>query len=267
VRALADVPRIGPGQTFRLAVIFDIEPKWHMYWKNPGEGSAPPRIAVEAPRGFRVGEPLWTRPAAFRTPLGVEYGYEKQAVLFVPVEAPAQLSVGRAVLNADIRWSVCKDVCILGSARRSVVVETAREAPPPGRIDPVVREHEKRLPKALAATPGASVAFDGTTLTVTGAAQSENTVAFFPGYCPGVTYHEAESAIEDGRFRVVVKVDVNPKNALGEPIVLSGLVVLGEKADDPCYDFELPLPTRSGQLNVGPPRSTRSQTSDSTWEL
>ncbi len=42
VNMVTDVQRVGPGQTFHLALIFDIEPQWRIYWKNPGEGAPPP---------------------------------------------------------------------------------------------------------------------------------------------------------------------------------------------------------------------------------
>ena len=59
---------------------------------------------------------------------------------------------------------------------------------------------------------------------------------------PGVTYHEADVTVTNDWFRVVVKVDLRPNNALGEPMVLGGLIALGEKLDDPCYDFQLQVP-------------------------
>ena len=36
-----------------------------------------------------------------------------------------------------------------------------------------------------------------------------------------------------------VGVDLDPNNALGKPMVIGGLVALGRRPEDPCYDFEL----------------------------
>ncbi len=88
VRTVADVVSIAPGQTFHLAVIFDIEPQWHIYWKNPGEGAPPPSLAIEVPKGFEVGEVRWPRPIAVESLIGPTYVYENQAALFVPITAP-----------------------------------------------------------------------------------------------------------------------------------------------------------------------------------
>ena len=243
VNMVTDVQRVGPGQTFHLALIFDIEPQWRIYWKNPGEGAPPPQIKVQAPSGFEIGQTMWTRPRAFKTPVGPVYAYEGQAVLFVPVKAPMPLADGRVTLHAEIKWAVCKDVCVLGEARRSVTVETThRPVESPQVANPILLKHRMRLPGSLDTVSGASVTFDGTLLSIIGPAQGEKKAAYFPAHSRGVTYHEAEVTVTNDRFRVLVRVDLRPNNALGEPMVLGGLVALGEKLDDPCYDFQLQLP-------------------------
>ena len=258
VRVVTDASRVGPGQTFHLAVVFDIKPKWHLYWKNPGEGSAPPRVTVEAPAGFRVGPPLWTRPTAFETPLGAEYGYEDQVVLFVPIVAPRPLADGQVTLHAGVRWAACKESCVLGTARQSVVVRTSSGTPAPaGPVDPVLSKHKRRLPRPLDSLAGATVEFQGGTLTITGPAQDRSVASFFPAASPGVTCGEPEVAIENDRFRVSVKVDINPRNALGQRMVIGGLVALGEGVDEPCYDFEMPLLPEPGPGGE-PRRSSKS---------
>lgn len=241
VRALADVERIGPGQAFHLAVVFDIEPKWHIYWKNPGEGAMPPRVRIDAPDGFRVGSPLWPRPVAERTPIGLDYCYFDQAVLFVPVTAPDTLAGGSVTFALDVDWAVCRDVCKLGSARRGVVIEAAAEPQAPrGEPDPLLAAFRNRLPAPLKEAGGGSCLFDGRTLTLSGPAGAAGTAAFFPDPSPGVTFGEPQVEITGGRFRVRVPVELNPANALGQPMTLGGLVALGDGPDDRCYDFLLP---------------------------
>jgi hypothetical protein len=112
--------------------------------------------------------------------------------------------------------------------------------------DPVVRRYRNRLPKALERAPGAAVSFDGGVLTVTGPAGGSRTATFFPDERPGVTYGKAEVAVRDDRFTVTVRVDVNRGNARGDPVLIAGLVALGERPEGPCYDFQLPadVPSR-----------------------
>lgn len=249
-RLQSDTPVIGPGQTFHLAVVFDIEPAWHISWKNPGGGSMPPQISVTAPDGFQVGEPLFPRPESVTTPLGPEYCYSDQAALFVPVTAPADLGDGRAAFHLQIRWTVCKEVCVMGSARHSIEIDTAGSAAASRRWpDPVAGRFHARLPRPLESIPGAALSLDGSVLTVTGPARGRSTVNLYPIESPGVTFQAARASVTDDRFTVEVTTELSPHNALGRPMSISGLVVLGDDLDDPCYDFIMPLPARQGAIS------------------
>lgn len=244
VSVSCDTLPIGPGQTFHLAVRFDITPKWHMYWKNPGEGALPPRIAVTAPAGFTVGDVLWPRPVALTTPIGLEYCYFDAVVLFVPITAPATLTDGSVTLHADIQWTVCREACRMGSTRRAVTVATASRAGAAARPDgpaPALAALRNQLPTELSELTAAGLSFDGTILLLTGPASGMSSARFFPVDGPGITYGAADITVRHDLFSVRVPVELNPRNAGGEPMVLAGLVTLGEKPTDPCYDFVIPL--------------------------
>lgn len=241
VRLISDADPIGPGQTFYLAVRFNIEKKWHMYWKNPGEGAMPPGITLATPPGYAAGDVLWPRPVAVTTPLGREYCYFDELVLFVPITTPESLPDDSVTLHVDIQWTVCRQACLMGAASRDITIATSSRRPADAGTNGVLAAFKKRLPKPLADLKGAEIAFDGKTLTVTGPAGAAKRAAFFPVDGPGVAFGAAEAAVGDGRFRVVVPVILTPLNARGGPVRLGGLVTLGEEADDPSYDFEIPL--------------------------
>jgi thiol:disulfide interchange protein DsbD len=244
VRARADVPRIEPGATFHLAFVFEIQEKWHVYWRNPGEGAAPVEIRIEAPPGFAVGDIRWPRPVVIPGPLGDSYGYEHSAVLFVPVTAPVELGDGTAAFHADLAWAVCREVCRFGTARKSIRLPTGASSPGDPSIaspDPIVVEHARRLPLALAEVSGGAIEFDGRLLTLTGPASGRDGISFFPDRSPGVTYGPANSRIVNDRFLIEMEIDLNANNALGRPMQLGGLVAVGMKPDDPCYEFSRPV--------------------------
>lgn len=242
VRAGADVHEVSPGETFLLGFIFEIEPHWHIYWKDPGVSGGPTRINVKAPKGFEVGRTLFPRPRAFREDGGDTYGYENRTVIFVEVTAPIELHGNQAAFSADISYMVCKDICLLGQSHTMVTLATglAPAKSPAPTIDPLILAFKRRLPDPLGQKAGADVQFDGRTLNIQLPSQRFDQAMFFPVEMPGVTYDDASVETTDGVVRVRVLVDVNPQNAQGRDMIIAGLVALGDDDDDPCYEFEIP---------------------------
>src|SRR5262245_15955955 len=56
------------GSNFLLAVRFDLEPGWHIYWKGQNDTGYPPSVTLDLPEGFRTGEILWPVPKRLVSP-------------------------------------------------------------------------------------------------------------------------------------------------------------------------------------------------------
>ena len=244
ITSAADVQTVGPGQKFHLAFIFDIEPGWHISWKNPGEGAPSPVITINAPAGFEIGDTLWPRPTPAHDEVGELYVFETQTVLFVPVTAPAELSAADARFDASIRWAVCKQICLMGSAKRSITLPVSQSAGEPSS-NKTIATYFSRLPKPLREQSGAHIDFHDGTLTITGRAEGKTAAKFFGLPVPGVTFGAASTNIEKDQFRIVVPVEIDPNNSLGQAMSLGGVVALGGDLSDPCYDFSIPVPQPS----------------------
>jgi len=249
VRCVADVDSITPGRTFHIAVIFDIEPDWHIYWKNSGASGAPTEIAVNAPAGFTIGPTLFPRPEKHEETDGITYGYETRTILFVPITPEADAASSSAMFTLDIDWLVCKELCLKGHADETISVGVPEgELPDPTR-DPSANARSlakaafNRLPKPLAQAPGQKIEFDGETLTITLAAQGRSTGEVYPNETPGVTYGDEHTVtVEEDVMTITVPVDVEPGNARGRDMTIQGLVVLGDDPTDPSYEFSIPVP-------------------------
>jgi DsbC/DsbD-like thiol-disulfide interchange protein len=115
---LADVSAVEPGKPFTLAVLFKIEPGWHIYWTNPGDSGEATKVAFEVPEGFTVGELQFPIPRRFTQPGDiVGYGYEREVMLLATVTPPREMKSGRSItLRARPSWLVCEQVCIPGEA-------------------------------------------------------------------------------------------------------------------------------------------------------
>src|SRR6202034_4465387 len=112
-RLVSEMSTIAPGQSFWVALEFDIRDGWHTYWRNPGDSGQATKLTWQLPPGFKAGDIVWTTPHRFEVPPLVNYGYAKHAVHLVNITVPKDLPVGApVVLSAKASWLVCSDVCI-----------------------------------------------------------------------------------------------------------------------------------------------------------
>ena len=157
VELISEYDAVVPGQSFDLAVRFDLEEHWHIYWKNPGGSGLSTTIDWELPESIKVGEVQW--PAPERIQLGglVNYGYEEEAVFIVTMQASEELELGSdIVITADLFWLICKETCLPGDASLSLVLPVAFKAEPSLRATTFA---EARNRQARAAKPWVTTAY------------------------------------------------------------------------------------------------------------
>ena len=92
IEALADRQGVGPGQTFRVALVERIDPGWHTYWINPGDAGQATKLRWTLPAGYSIDAVQWPVPQVFRSGPLVTYGYEGETLLLQTVHAPIRLS-------------------------------------------------------------------------------------------------------------------------------------------------------------------------------
>ncbi|MCA9294670.1 MAG: hypothetical protein KDA20_12745 [Phycisphaerales bacterium] len=122
------VPYAAGGETF-VAVVFDIEPGWHIYWQNPGDSGAAPSLEftpTDDKGAVRYGDmpfqttgsTRWPMPERHESAGGIlDFVYGHSVVAFVPAGGVTQ-SQGRVTVGAD--WLVCRDVCLPGSGQARI---------------------------------------------------------------------------------------------------------------------------------------------------
>ena len=110
---VAERSAVQPGQSLQIGLKLQHIPKWHTYWRNPGDSGLPTQIDWTLPAGGSIGEIEW--PAPKRLPIGplVNFGYEGELLLPLRFTAPADARPGQELkLRAQAQWLVCHDVCI-----------------------------------------------------------------------------------------------------------------------------------------------------------
>jgi thiol:disulfide interchange protein DsbD len=103
---------IAPGKPVWLGLAIRHAPHWHTYWKNPGDSGLPTTLTWTLPAGVAAGEIAWPTPK--RLPVGplVNYGYEGDLLLPVPLSVSPEFKAGNLDVKLAAQWLVCKDVCI-----------------------------------------------------------------------------------------------------------------------------------------------------------
>ena len=101
---LADVSAVKPGEPFWVGLRQTIRPKWHTYWKNPGDSGLPTEIVWKLPEGAKAEPIVWPRPHLFDLSGVINYGFKDEAVLLVQV-TPATTIAGDFAMTRS-QWLI-----------------------------------------------------------------------------------------------------------------------------------------------------------------
>jgi thiol:disulfide interchange protein DsbD len=105
-------PDRDPDGALRLGLLLDLDPGWHVYWRNPGDSGLATELQFRL-EGAQVGPIAWPAPAAFREMDGrlTTYGYTDQVLLSAAARPrPGQPLPRRAGVEA--RLLICRLECI-----------------------------------------------------------------------------------------------------------------------------------------------------------
>lgn len=129
---VAEPAAVAGAQPFTLAVRMQIKPGWHVYWRNPGDSGLPPEVTWTLPAGFNASAIRW--PAPERIPIAtlMNYGYEGEVTLLVPVTPPPSLDPANPVqIQAKLTYLVCETECVPGSADLALTLPVGKAEPDP----------------------------------------------------------------------------------------------------------------------------------------
>jgi thiol:disulfide interchange protein/DsbC/DsbD-like thiol-disulfide interchange protein len=100
------------GETLTIALRQTITPGWHTYWQNPGDSGEPTAIDWSLPVDVQAGPIQWPLPEAIPVGPLMNYGYSDSLLLLTDIAVP-QDAVGQSLnLQANVRWLVCKEICV-----------------------------------------------------------------------------------------------------------------------------------------------------------
>jgi DsbC/DsbD-like thiol-disulfide interchange protein/cytochrome c biogenesis protein CcdA len=131
VTLMADIAAVVPGETFWLGFRLEPRPGWHTYWRNPGDSGLPTTLEWTLPEGLSTGAIQWPAPTA--VPYGplMNFGYDDDHMLMVPVTVSPELNKGENItigLRAD--WLICEEICIPEGADLQLTLPIGNQAAP-----------------------------------------------------------------------------------------------------------------------------------------
>ncbi|MBL7029386.1 MAG: hypothetical protein ISR88_13240 [Candidatus Marinimicrobia bacterium] len=124
---------VSPGETFDIAVIFSMEPDWHIYWQNPGEAGMPTSFEWNLPENFQLTRQREPTPTRHVDQGITTFIHEDEAIYLFTIQAPDYVADSNS-FTVDINWLECKDLCQPGSSKHLFVLERD-ESPGPEKAD------------------------------------------------------------------------------------------------------------------------------------
>ncbi|TAJ36533.1 MAG: hypothetical protein EPO55_21610 [Reyranella sp.] len=231
---LSDVATVKPGEPFWVGLRQTIRPKWHTYWKNPGESGLPTEIAWTLPAGATAGPIVWPAPSLFDIGGVTNYGFKDEAMLLVRITPPADLA-GPLKLAAEANWLVCEDVCIPEEGKFELTLPSGAAATPaPPALRALFETARRSVPteSPWPARYGVSKSGDPTLIVEARGLKPDTIrdVYFFPAeWGPVATMAKQTASVTAEGIRIPLRKG-DAKAAM--PAVLAGTLVLTEKTAD-----------------------------------
>ncbi len=121
------------GATNNIALTFDIDEGWHVYWPGQNDTGFAPSLELTLPEGWTASDIQWPAPHRHVSPGGIlDHVYEDgEATFIIPITVPSDAEVGPVTITADAEWLVCREACIPGW--QTVTLET-RVVPANARV-------------------------------------------------------------------------------------------------------------------------------------
>lgn len=253
VTVASEVVAVAAGKPFWVLVTFKLQDDWHIYWQNPGDSGLSPQLDWTLPQGFTTEAIHW--PVPRRIPLEglMDYGYEGEARLLVPVMPPETLQAGQTVeLSLKANWLICHDICVPERGETKIVLATAEAgtgAVPSERHAAEVAEALRDLPKIIK-TQGKLEAKDasvklGIALPEDWQAMQLSEAYFYPA-AAGIIKHENRQKWQEQTGRLETTI---PKGTEKLPEALAGVLELNsDEGEIKYYRVEFSQTPGSGAL-------------------
>jgi thiol:disulfide interchange protein DsbD len=239
ISLISERSSLAPGQPDWIGIRFDLDPGWHIYWTNPGDSGEPPKVTWQLPAGMQAGDLQFPAPQRIRDHSLMDYGYQGTVVLLskltiAPGAAPKQAEIG-----ADVRYLVCREICVPGKSHVSLAfVGAAKAISGASQIADAQKHLPQPLPRGVSIS--ATTSPDKFTLTVFSKTPNLGKVTDFIPADEQVIENGAQPDISSGKDENVIK--LKKSEQLNHPVSeLRGLLITSDRA------YNVVVPVTSGR--------------------
>jgi DsbC/DsbD-like thiol-disulfide interchange protein len=225
-------PAIAPGGTLQVGLVLTLEEHWHVYWMNAGDAGEPPKITWTLPSGISAGPMQFPIPS--RLPNGplMDFGYEDSVAFPVELTVAKSVKPGPVHVDAQVRWLVCREVCIPGKAHLGLNLTVTPGASAPVQPVGALGEALTLIPKPLPGDAKVTVTGGKSDFVITLTTGKRETDAEFYPSEPDQIENAAEQPVEPMPDGVRIRVKRAPE-LTKLPGELHGLIKL---SDTVAYD-------------------------------
>lgn len=112
------------GGEVAVGLLFNIEPKWHIYWNGRNDSGSPPEVEWTLPKGFKIGPLQWPGPTAH---IGagdlLDHVYEGRTLLMARLSTSTGVKAGETItIRGKMNLLVCNEACVPETAEVTLSV-------------------------------------------------------------------------------------------------------------------------------------------------
>ncbi len=145
---VTDAGMLTAGESFAAGVRLELDPGWHVYWKNPGQSGLSTKVEL-ASANVDFDPLVWPTPEVFvdRTGTITTYGYADEVLLWAPARVLKEAR-GGIEITAQVDLLACAEVCIPGRVVLRRVLPLGQSASSDADTAPLFARYRDRLPRA-----------------------------------------------------------------------------------------------------------------------
>lgn len=230
VTALLERDTAQAGKPIEIAVQFELEPGWHIYWKNPGDSGEATTVKWQLPAGWQDIDLRFPTPHAIDAGGIINYGYEDRVTLKARIKPPSTYKGEAVTITGEASYLICKEACVPGSRKFSFSLPaTAASAT-------TWKEIERAFPVNFLWEISSTLTAENLTISFAGANVSR---AYFFAESESVVDHSAAQQLKSSAGGYELTIPVSPY-AKSRPKVVKGILVLIKDDASVCgYQVEL----------------------------